>query len=148
GFQSVNALKVEKEYLEHYLIDSIIQNLDIKKGVFVSSKGRDNSNPELDFWKLTIEALDSLERLNAIESLKKKCLSAIERYILSCRSFEQISNDTYQKEDWWGSIKDSVQALKMLQIIDRLKSQQVASVYNKTLNVFISKGLNFRVGEE
>ncbi len=148
SFQSANALDVENEYLEQYLIDSIIQNFDIKKGVFVSSKERDNSNPELDFWQLTIEALDSLERLNAVGSLNRDSISAIERYVLSCRSFEQITNDTYQREDWWGSIKDSVQALRMLQLIDRLNSQQVASVYNKTLNVFISKGLHFRVGEE
>jgi len=153
-------------------LEGLIARRIMKHIVYDGSKVYFSSNGKGSPWRDTLYACEALTRLNTINKYVGEDLrEGLKNFVLDRRIDEPIyasastttikgDNNTSIYEDgsrtiigkrkvnWWGSIQKSVEALRILQLINRSSDEIIESVRNKTLIRMRSNGVHLLVGEE
>jgi len=130
--------------LEDLLIDSILNMYQTSPAS--PSVGGFGSYDYID-WQDTLEGLGALAVLNGSNYLSNDQRDAISKYLQSQRSVVDDGNNSFL-ETWWGTVRRSVEALRMSQLIDRLDSAEVALVEQQVIDIYRSEGLHLKIGSE
>ncbi|MFW9857009.1 MAG: hypothetical protein ACFFFG_18310 [Candidatus Thorarchaeota archaeon] len=119
-------------------------------------------------WQDTFYALETQQRLNAsslLSPLEKQHINAfimrqrVDEYHYTTEvvnttetvngteitKSEEVMVENTRTIDWWGTIRKSIEALHMLDLIDGLSPELVTAVKNRVFNHYASTGLNWQV---
>lgn len=130
--------------LEDLLIDSILNMYQTSSGS--PSVGGFGSYDYID-WQDTLEGLETLVLLNGTSQLDENQRYAISNYLKSQRPVINDGNTSWV-ENWWGTVKRSVEALRMNQLVDRLSQPVVEEVEQRVIDIYRSEGLHLKIGSE
>jgi len=166
---SVIAVSSDGSFITHedYLASRIMAHVKIKGSrVYFSSNGLGSS------WRDTLDACESLYKLGLTDVvLTDKLRDGIKNFVLSERvivplyasspsvafsgsNVSVVSANTSRVvigekyDSWWGNIKRSIEALRILDLIGRSSVDLVESVRNYTLVRMKSDGVHLLVGAE
>ena len=172
-FLSVNVVSgaTEEPVLEDLLTERVLELYTETNGLGGFTDGSTFSAN----WVDTFDALETLEMLGSKVLLDDKQKDAIIRFIMNERITENQTttiNKTVEVEyldednntvigeridpviayveetiDWWGSIQKSVEALRMLSLLDALSDSLLTTIESRILTHFGDVGLNWQLDQ-